>query len=133
MKTGEYRWDTPTELRTRCKLSLSLRLDSGHQLFTAGKTPLATAVLMPDGKTLDITIRTDRVEALTGRQSRCRKVRIADRIETVEERPSVVKKRKVDRLWTPLCLDGSPCNPNAKLKAYRAAGGKGDPCGGCGG
>jgi len=63
MKVGEHQWDSKTELRTRCELSL--RLSNGHQLFTAGKTPLATATLMPDGKTLDITLRTDRIAALT--------------------------------------------------------------------
>jgi hypothetical protein len=62
MKIGEHRWDTKTELRTRCEVSL--RLYSGHQFFTAGKTPLATATLSPDGKTLDITIQMDRVAAL---------------------------------------------------------------------
>lgn len=61
MKIGEYTWDTCTELRTRCKLSLCLE---GHLLFTAGKTPLATAVLMPDGKTLDITMWPDRIALL---------------------------------------------------------------------
>ena len=59
MKTGEYQWDTPDELRTRLKLSL--RLDSGHIFFNSGKTPLASAVLNPDGETLDVTILTDRV------------------------------------------------------------------------
>ena len=62
MKTGEYQWDTPDELRTR--LELSLRLESGHIFFTAGKTPLATATLNPDGKTLDVTIRPNCVAAL---------------------------------------------------------------------
>jgi hypothetical protein len=62
MEIGEHKWDTKTELRTRCKVSL--KLDSGHQLFTAGKTPLATATLAPDGKTLDIIIRMDRIAAL---------------------------------------------------------------------
>lgn len=59
MKTGDHRWDTKTELRTRCKLSL--RLHTGHVLFTAGASPLAAATLMPDGKTLDIVIRVDRI------------------------------------------------------------------------
>jgi len=63
MTKGEHVWDTPNELRTRCKLSL--KLQTGHLLFTAGKTPLATATLMADGKTLDITIRYDRIMALT--------------------------------------------------------------------
>jgi hypothetical protein len=59
MKTGGYRWDTKTELRTRCKLSMNLH--TGYQFFTAGKKPIALATLMPDGKTLDITILVDRV------------------------------------------------------------------------
>jgi hypothetical protein len=62
MKIGEHKWDTKTELRTRCEASL--KLDSGHQFFTAGKTPLATATLAPDGKTLDIIIRMDRIATL---------------------------------------------------------------------
>ena len=62
MKIGEFQWDTCKELRTRCKLSL--RLQDGHVFFTAGKTPLATATLKPDGTTLDVTIRVDRVLAL---------------------------------------------------------------------
>jgi len=62
MKEGEYCWDTKTELRTRCKLSC--RLPKGYQFFTAGKNPLATATLMPDGKTLDITIWVDRFAKL---------------------------------------------------------------------
>ena len=62
MKTGEFQWDTSKELRTR--LELSLRLYDGHVFFTAGKTPLACATLKPDGKTLDVTIRMDRVLAL---------------------------------------------------------------------
>ena len=59
MEVGECRWDTASELRTCCKLSL--KLHSGHKCFTAGKTPLATATLAPDGETLFITIRADRV------------------------------------------------------------------------
>lgn len=66
MRTGEYSWDTDKELRTRTKLSL--RLTDGHLLFTAGKTPLATAVLKPDGKTLDVTIRVDRVVELLSKK-----------------------------------------------------------------
>ena len=62
MKVGEHSWDTKTELRTRCKLSL--RLHEGHRLFTAGKNPLATATLMPDGETLDVTIRVDRLKGM---------------------------------------------------------------------
>jgi len=62
MKAGEYTWDTETELRIRCKLSA--RLHEGHQFFTAGKKPIACATLMPDGKTLDITIWKDRVLSL---------------------------------------------------------------------
>ncbi len=62
MKTGEYKWDTDKELRAR--LELSLRLSDGHIFFTAGKTPLATATLKPDGKTLDVTIRADRIDQL---------------------------------------------------------------------
>ena len=61
MKKGEYQWDTDKELRTR--LELSLRLHEGHLLFTAGKTPLATAILKPDGTTLDVTICVERVLA----------------------------------------------------------------------
>ena len=59
MKTGEYQWDTPQELRTRLKMSL--RLQSGHIFFNSGNSPLASAVLNPDGETLDVTILTDRV------------------------------------------------------------------------
>ena len=59
MKTGEYQWDTPEELRTQLKLSL--RLASGHIFFNSGKTPLASAILHPDGETLDVTILVDRV------------------------------------------------------------------------
>ena len=59
MKVGEYRWDTSNELRTRLKLSL--KLPDGHIFFTAGKNPLATAVLKPDGVTLDVTLRVDRL------------------------------------------------------------------------
>jgi hypothetical protein len=62
MNEGEHTWDSPNELRTRCKLTL--RLQTGHALFTAGKTPLAAATLAPDGKTLDITIWRSRVVAL---------------------------------------------------------------------
>lgn len=66
MKTGEYQWDTDNELRMRLKLSL--RLSDGHIFFTAGKTPLATATLKPDGKTLDVTIRADRIDHLLSRE-----------------------------------------------------------------
>ena len=59
MKTGEYQWDTPQELRTR--LEMSLRLQSGHIFFNSGSSPLASAVLHPDGETLDVTILVDRV------------------------------------------------------------------------
>jgi hypothetical protein len=45
MKTDEHQWDTDKELRTRLKISL--KLPDGHILFTAGKTPLATATLKP--------------------------------------------------------------------------------------
>lgn len=62
MKEGEHIWDTKTELRTRC--ILSLKLQEGYRIFTGGKKPLATATLMPDGKTLDISIRVDRVMAV---------------------------------------------------------------------
>ena len=62
MKIGDYNWDTKVELRTRCEMSC--RLPGGHQFFTAGKTPLATATLEPDCQTLDITIWVDRVAAL---------------------------------------------------------------------
>lgn len=66
MKTGEHQWDTDNELRTR--MELSLQLSDGHIFFTAGKTPLATATLKPDGKTLDVTIRADRVSRLFGKK-----------------------------------------------------------------
>jgi len=59
MQKGEHTWDTDKELRTRCELTCHLQL--GHQFFTAGKKPIACATLMPDGKTLDITIRVDRI------------------------------------------------------------------------
>ena len=62
MKIGSYSWDTKTELRTRCKLSL--RLLNGYQFFTAGLTPLAVATLLPDGETLDIVVHIDRVSVL---------------------------------------------------------------------
>ena len=62
MRVGGHSWDTKKQLRTRCKLSLSL--SDGYKFFTAGKTPLAAATLMPNGKTLDITIFMDRVLAL---------------------------------------------------------------------
>jgi len=68
MKTGDFQWDTCNELRTRTKLSL--RLHDGHLLFTAGKTPLATATLKPDGETLDVTIRVDRVLSLVKEHKR---------------------------------------------------------------
>jgi hypothetical protein len=66
MKAGEYQWDTEKELRTRCQLSLNLT-NIGYKIFSSGKKPLAVATLMPDGKTLDITIYPDRVAALTKR------------------------------------------------------------------
>ena len=59
MKKGDYNWDNKNELRTRCELSL--RFPSGHIFYNAGKKPIACATLMPDGKTLDITIFTDRI------------------------------------------------------------------------
>lgn len=65
MKTGEHHWDTNKELRTR--LRLSLRLHGGHIFFTAGKTPLAGATLMPDGETLDVTIFVDRIQEIIDR------------------------------------------------------------------
>lgn len=61
MQVGEHIFDTKTQLRTRCELSLLL--DSGHKFFTARKSPMATATLMPDGKTLDITIWVERLVA----------------------------------------------------------------------
>lgn len=60
MKPGEHVWDGDDDLRTRCTLTLELNPGS-YKLFTAGKTPLATATLMPDGKTLDIVIVPSRV------------------------------------------------------------------------
>ena len=62
MNPGEYQWDTKTELRTR--LNLTLKFPDGYKLFTAGKTPLATATLHPDGVTLDVTICVDRVKKI---------------------------------------------------------------------
>lgn len=62
LKVGEHCWDTDRELRTRCKLSLTLMPTEGKYLcFTCGKNPLAVGTLLPDGKTLDITIFADRV------------------------------------------------------------------------
>ena len=72
MKTGAYRWDNNTELRTRC--TLSLKLYSGHNLFTSGKEPLATATLMPDGTTLDIIIFVDRVSELMVERDKMNKI-----------------------------------------------------------
>jgi hypothetical protein len=66
LKKGEHQWDTNNELRTR--LELSLRLPDGHIFFTAGKTPLATVTLKPDGKTLDVTIRADRLSCLLAKK-----------------------------------------------------------------
>lgn len=68
MKNGKYSWNTDKELRTRTELSL--KLTDGHLFFTAGKIPLATAVLKPDGKTLDVTIRVDRVVGLLSKKNR---------------------------------------------------------------
>lgn len=62
METGEHVWDSNEELRTRCRLIMSLQ--EGYLLFTAGRTPLATATMMPGGRELDITMRVDRVLAL---------------------------------------------------------------------
>jgi hypothetical protein len=67
MTTGKSHWDSPTELRTRCAKSISLRR-VGAVFYTAGKTPLATAVLLDEGRVLDITIRADRVAAELGRK-----------------------------------------------------------------
>lgn len=62
MKTGEHHWDTKKELRTRCNLTLLLQ--TGYSVFTAGKTPIATATLHPDGKTLDVTMFVDRIQEI---------------------------------------------------------------------
>lgn len=62
MNVGEYVWDTPNEIRTLCKLSC--KFHDGPKFFTAGKTPLATAILLPDGETLQIIIRYNRIKDL---------------------------------------------------------------------
>ncbi len=62
MEDGEYKWDSEIELRTRCEITL--KLHDGRSFFTAGKTPIAVAVLGPCGKKLDITIRVDRLKSL---------------------------------------------------------------------
>lgn len=63
MKTGNHTWDNSNELRTRCRVSL--KLPTGHLFFNQGKNPLVSATLMPDGKTLDITIFTNRLKNIS--------------------------------------------------------------------
>jgi len=54
------KWDSTNALRQRTRLTL--KLQTGYSLFTAGREPLATATLMPDGETLDITLFVGNVE-----------------------------------------------------------------------
>ena len=54
------RLDTRNELRVR--LSLSMILPEGHRFFNEPVPTLVGATLMPDGKTLDVTLRIDAIK-----------------------------------------------------------------------